>query len=233
MPDPTNRRVLRQHLQTERLLGQEAVPVRKSAKRAASTQPPATAQPIAPDAPPPAAMEASRRTTRPAAASPPVPAPALDPLPAPGPALSGAALFAANAPASGPPPLPREKKVELLLAMDEGEVRGCTKCGLCKGRTQTVFGEGDPDAKIMFVGEVPGQTEDETGRPFVGRAGELLDKMIVAMGLRREDVYIANIVKCRPPENRPPTPAESETCWGYLRRQIETVQPRVLVTLGS
>lgn len=117
--------------------------------------------------------------------------------------------------------------------MDKAEVRGCTKCPLCEKRTQTVFGEGDPDATIMFVGEGPGQTEDETGRPFVGRAGELLDKMIVAMGLKRESVYIANIVKCRPPENRAPTPIEAQTCWDYLRRQIEAVQPKVIVTLGG
>jgi len=85
----------------------------------------------------------------------------------------------------------------------------------------------------MFVGEGPGQTEDELGRPFVGRAGELLNKMIAAMQLRREQVYIANVVKCRPPENRPPTPAEAAACWGYLRRQIMTIAPTVIVTLGG
>lgn len=124
-------------------------------------------------------------------------------------------------------------KRKLLHEMDEQEVRGCTKCELCHGRTQTVFGEGSPDAAIMFVGEGPGQNEDEQGRPFVGRAGELLTKMINAMGLTREDVYIANVVKCRPPNNRTPTPAEIATCWDYLRRQMQIIRPRAIVTLGG
>ncbi|MCC6681294.1 MAG: uracil-DNA glycosylase [Phycisphaeraceae bacterium] len=117
--------------------------------------------------------------------------------------------------------------------MDEQEVRKCTRCDLCRSRTQTVFGEGDPDAALMFIGEGPGQTEDEQGRPFVGRAGELLNKMIVAMGLAREQVYIANVVKCRPPDNRTPVPEETAACWDYLRRQIEIIQPRVIVALGA
>lgn len=128
---------------------------------------------------------------------------------------------------------PREEKAALLAAMDRDEVKGCTRCGLCQSRTNTVFGEGDPDAKIMFIGEGPGQNEDLQGRPFVGRAGELLDKMIAAMGLRREDVFIANVVKCRPPQNRTPTPMEADACWPYLRRQIEIVAPQVIVTLGG
>ncbi len=126
-----------------------------------------------------------------------------------------------------------QAKLAILNAMDENEVRGCTKCELCKGRTNTVFGEGDANAQLMFIGEGPGQTEDELGRPFVGRAGELLDKMITAMGLKREQVYIANVVKCRPPNNRAPTPVEVDTCWDYLQRQIETIRPRVIVTLGG
>lgn len=124
------------------------------------------------------------------------------------------------------------EKKRRLLALDNNEVRGCTRCRLCESRTQTVFGEGDVDAQIFFVGEGPGQTEDETGRPFVGRAGEKLNDMIRGMGLRREDVYIANIVKCRPPGNRTPAPDEVATCTPYLQRQIEIVRPRVLVTLG-
>ena len=127
----------------------------------------------------------------------------------------------------------RPTRLRVLQALDEGEVRPCVKCELCRGRTQTVFGEGDPEARIMFVGEGPGQTEDETGRPFVGRAGELLDKQIAAMGLKREAVYIANVVKCRPPNNRPPTPMEVEACGGYLRRQIMTIRPEVIITLGG
>jgi DNA polymerase len=96
-----------------------------------------------------------------------------------------------------------------------------------------VFGEGDPRARLMFVGEGPGRDEDLQGRPFVGKAGELLDKMIGALGLRREETYIANVVKCRPPDNRTPTQEEARTCLGYLRRQIELVHPAVIVTLGA
>src|SRR5262249_52879532 len=119
-----------------------------------------------------------------------------------------------------------------LAAMDSDEVRGCRKCRLCEQRTHTVFGEGDAEAQLMFIGEGPGENEDQTGRPFVGRAGQLLDKMIAAMGLGREQVYIANIVKCRPPGNREPAPDEVATCTPYLERQIEIIRPRVIVTLG-
>src|SRR6185295_7507299 len=93
--------------------------------------------------------------------------------------------------------------------------------------------EGSPDAQIFFIGEGPGANEDQQGRPFVGRSGELLGKMIAGMGLRREDVYIANVVKCRPPENREPAPDEVATCTPYLERQLEIIRPRVIVTLGK
>jgi DNA polymerase len=112
-------------------------------------------------------------------------------------------------------------------------IAACRECFLCQGRTNTVPGEGNPRAGLMFVGEGPGQTEDETGRPFVGRAGELLTRMIEAIGLRREDVYIANAVKCRPPQNRKPLPDELLACRRYLERQIDLVRPRVLVALGA
>jgi uracil-DNA glycosylase len=124
------------------------------------------------------------------------------------------------------------QKLAQLEAMDEAEVRGCIRCELCKTRTQTVFGEGSPEARIFFIGEGPGETEDLTGRPFVGKAGQLLDKMIAAMGLRREQVYIANIVKCRPPGNRAPAPEEVTSCTPYLERQLQIVRPEVIVTLG-
>jgi len=130
------------------------------------------------------------------------------------------------------PILGRQERIASLKAMDEGEVSVCDKCRLCQTRTHTVFGEGDAEAKIFFIGEGPGETEDRTGRPFVGRAGNLLDKMIVAMGLKRENVFIANIVKCRPPENRAPAVDEVAACWPYLVRQLELVRPRVIVTLG-
>jgi DNA polymerase len=130
------------------------------------------------------------------------------------------------------PELSSDEKRQRLHELDEKEVRGCTRCRLCEQRTHTVFGEGSPDAKIFFIGEGPGQTEDETGRPFVGRAGELLNKMIAGMGLKREDVFIANVVKCRPPGNREPALDEVATCTPYLERQLEIVRPRVIVTLG-
>lgn len=129
-------------------------------------------------------------------------------------------------------PLPKPKKVELLAALDQNEVKGCPKCILCKTRTNTVFGEGDADARLMFIGEGPGENEDLQGRPFVGRAGELLNKQIAAMGLSREKVFIANIVKCRPPNNRVPALDEVVACTPYLERQIEIIRPQVIVTLG-
>ena len=113
------------------------------------------------------------------------------------------------------------------------EALSCTRCRLADGRTQVVFGMGDPSADLMFVGEGPGRDEDLQGRPFVGKAGELLDKMIGALGMKREETYIANVVKCRPPDNRTPTPEEAHTCLGYLHRQIELIQPAVIVTLGA
>jgi uracil-DNA glycosylase family 4 len=131
------------------------------------------------------------------------------------------------------PVLPTDEKRRLLETLDATEVKGCTRCRLCQTRTHTVFGEGDVDAKIFFIGEGPGETEDQTGRPFVGKAGQLLDKMINAMGLRRDQVYIANIVKCRPPGNREPAPDEVATCTPYLLKQIETVRPEAIVTLGK
>ncbi len=145
----------------------------------------------------------------------------------------------APTPDEAPPQTPQapdmtpEEKAVALKAMDEGEVKGCTRCGLCQGRHNTVFGEGDPNARLMFVGEGPGQDEDATGRPFVGRAGELLTKMITAMGLTRQEIFIANIVKCRPPNNRAPMADEVAECWDYLMRQIRIIRPEVIVTLGN
>ena len=118
------------------------------------------------------------------------------------------------------------------LASIDAQVRECRKCALHEKRTRTVFGVGPPDAACMFIGEAPGAEEDARGEPFVGRAGKLLDAMLAAIGLERGDVYIANIVKCRPPRNRDPHADEIAECSGYLRRQIETVSPRVLVAAG-
>jgi uracil-DNA glycosylase len=234
MPKPNLQRALKQHLQTDRLLGVVAVPIHAIARpvgpglddghpvAARSTIPAiAPASPVAPvtvaasTAPP---ITRSPLTTRgaPVASAPP-----------------GVPLFAPAPKGVTLPVLDVAARVAALNDMDVNEVRSCKKCELCQGRTQTVFGEGDPAAKIMFVGEGPGQTEDETGRPFVGKAGELLEKMIVAMGLSREKVFIANIVKCRPPNNRPPTPGEVDACAGYLIRQISLIQPAVIVALGG
>ena len=109
----------------------------------------------------------------------------------------------------------------------------CTRCKLSKGRTKIVFGSGSPKAQLMFVGEGPGRDEDLSGEPFVGRAGKLLTDMIKAMGLQREDVYIANIVKCRPPDNRQPEHDEVAACSPFLMRQIDVIQPKVICTLGN
>lgn len=110
---------------------------------------------------------------------------------------------------------------------------GCEQCALAQGRNRVVFGSGHPDADLMLVGEGPGYHEDRQGLPFVGAAGELLTKIIEAIGATREQVYIANVVKCRPPDNRDPTPAEVDACRGYLEAQIDLVKPRVLVLLGK
>ena len=130
-------------------------------------------------------------------------------------------------------------KADLLAAVRE-RVSTCTKCAhLACSRTQTVFGVGNPDADLMFIGEAPGADEDQQGEPFVGRAGQLLTRILKAMNFAREDVYIANILKCRPDMpagssgNRPPTPTEMQTCRPYLMEQIDIIQPRVLVALGA
>ena len=111
-------------------------------------------------------------------------------------------------------------------------VTACTACELCESRTQTVFGVGDPDADWMIIGEAPGAEEDRRGEPFVGRAGKLLDEMLRAVGQGRDRAFIANILKCRPPNNRDPKPQESAACRGYLERQIELVQPRIILAVG-
>ena len=123
----------------------------------------------------------------------------------------------------------RTKRLEQL----QQEASGCTRCRLAEGRTQVVFGVGNPDADLMFVGEAPGFHEDKQGYPFVGQAGKLLDKLLAGIGLTRADVYIANVLKCRPPGNRDPMPDEIEQCEGYLFRQIEAIEPKLVATLGN
>ena len=136
------------------------------------------------------------------------------------------------------PPVPTLLSTEGLSDLDTLEaiaerIRTTHCCGLCPGRTNAVPGEGNPSAQLMFIGEGPGATEDALGRPFVGQAGKLLDEIIQAIGLRREDVYITNIVKCRPPQNRKPLPDEIAACMPYLHRQIALIRPKVIVALGG
>lgn len=119
------------------------------------------------------------------------------------------------------------------LAILGAQVHDCTVCPLSETRTNVVFGAGNPDADVIFVGEGPGQQEDEQGLPFVGRSGQLLEKLLGEIGLTRDDVYIANVVKCRPPKNRDPRPDEINACKDYLREQLELIQPMVAVTLGN
>jgi len=198
-------RILRQHIQTDALLGVTAVPVGAVAANPVSTA---------------AQLSAS--------SSPDVPmsVPDVDSGPRDSADIIPKEVMAGKK-------LSKSKKLQILNDLDEQQVRPCARCILCESRTQTVFGEGNPDAELMFIGEGPGQTEDELGRPFVGRAGQLLDKMIVAMGLERKDVYIANVVKCRPPNNRTPLADEVDECSDYLRTQIMTIQPSAIVTLGG
>ena len=122
--------------------------------------------------------------------------------------------------------------MEALATFGE-QVSSCTRCRLSQGRTQVVFGVGNPHADLMFVGEAPGFHEDKQGVPFVGQAGKLLDKLLGGIGLERSEVYIANVLKCRPPGNRDPQPDEIESCEPHLFRQVELIQPRVVATLGN
>jgi len=148
---------------------------------------------------------------------------AVPPGAAPGPSPDDPVAF---------PPAGRVAGAASLGELEAG-ICGCLACPLGGGRVRFVFGEGDPSAGMMFIGEGPGRDEDLTGRPFVGKAGELLDRMLGAIGLQRGQVYIANIVKCRPPDNRTPTGPEAQRCLPYLKRQIELIRPKVIVTLGA
>lgn len=209
--DPARQqRILRQHVDTDRLLGVEAVPMGEVQIDETAV---ASAAVEAPRRPP-----VERRETSPPSHG------ARDPAPAPRVVPSRTPMPAAT---------PVGDRLTVLNDLDQHEVKGCTRCGLHAGRNQTVFGEGNPAAELMIIGEGPGADEDRTGRPFVGRAGQLLDKQIQAMGYKREDVYIANVVKCRPPGNRAPTPHEAEVCGDYLHRQIMTIQPKVILTVGG
>lgn len=139
---------------------------------------------------------------------------------------------AAQAPETAVARAPSKAPAEMDWTELQQRVTGCTLCGLEKTRTQTVFGVGNVNAQWMFVGEAPGADEDRQGEPFVGRAGQLLNAMLFAIGVKREDVYIANVLKCRPPGNRDPQPNEVSCCEPYLIRQIQLIRPRLIVALG-
>jgi len=161
------------------------------------------------------------------------PAPVADATPEPE-AAEGAVLAGAGAPAAGEPMVLRRSGAERLEMVRTDIGPACTRCKLhTLGRSQVVFGVGNPNAQLMFVGEAPGADEDEQGVPFVGRAGQLLTKIIEAIELTRDDVYIANVIKCRPPQNRNPEPDEVEQCEPFLLQQIDAIKPRVIVALGK
>lgn len=233
----------RRHLEWLQDAGIRALPVEALARAPAAptprAQPPASSSamghtrpafldtpPQRPPAPPPAPpLPAARPAPAPASAPPPAPAARMPP-PAPSMPLPVAR-------SGGVPPEATAASPEEALRLIRGDLGNCTRCALHAGRTNLVFGEGNPRAEILFLGEGPGEDEDSSGRPFVGRAGQLLDKMIQAMGYQREDVYICNVVKSRPPGNRRPEPAEIEACRPFAERQIRAIRPKVIVALGA
>lgn len=180
--------------------------------------------------PPRKSVEARPPSSRAAFGKPPAPQsrpPVAPPAAAaPGPAAQSMSLFKSNSPATAP----RENETLDQIREDLGD---CHRCRLAAGRHSIVFGQGNPHAELVFVGEGPGADEDAQGLPFVGRAGRLLNKMIELAGMKREDVYICNIVKCRPPNNRTPLPDEIATCSPFLLRQIKTIKPRLVCCLGA
>ena len=162
-------------------------------------------------------------------ASPPKPPQGSISLKPSAPQLTSAGEAPPVAPAPVLDPGARRARLEVLAR----EVAGCQRCGLYSGRTQTVFARGNGSSGLCFVGEGPGQDEDLQGFPFVGKAGQLLDRMIQAMGFERDEVYVCNIVKCRPPNNRKPEPAEMQSCMPFLEQQLELLAPQVIVALGA
>lgn len=207
MTPETNRQIaaaLRDRFESDAILGASALPITPPRRQAAATARPATPQ------------TAGHSQPTPSSAVPPAGVDRVAP----------------------PPETVSSEEIETrrvsLETMDRDEVKPCAKCGLARTRNNTVFGIGSPTARILFVGEAPGHDEDMSGIPFVGRAGELLTKMIEnGMGLRRDDVYICNVLKCRPPNNRDPAPDETLACKDYLFRQIEIIRPQIIVALGS
>ncbi|MHC5008962.1 MAG: uracil-DNA glycosylase [Planctomycetota bacterium] len=211
--DDRLRLLARQHVETIRLLGVDFVPV-----AAAPPGPPALTPTVELNLQPPEPSPAPARA-------------AAEPTLFGGPAVREA--LEAAAAATGPPELPPDQKAGALEALRARHDAECPHCTTAEAHTQTVFGEGDSDADLMFIGEAPGEQEDRTGRPFVGRAGGKLDEMITAMGMQRQKVYIANILKSRPPNNRAPLPNEVGACSPYLAEQIRIIRPKVIAGLGG
>jgi len=187
---------------------------------------PAAATRFVPTASPPVPTSAPQENS--------LPKPIVKPLPLKPAALAPAPRVVPVVAPSGPTLFESVDKIkdDTLLKIRE-DIGDCTRCKLHKGRNKIVFGDGSPKAELVFIGEGPGADEDQQGIPFVGRAGKLLTQMIEAMGLQRKDVYICNVVKCRPPENRAPEPDEVATCSPYLLRQIDVIRPKVIVCLGA
>jgi DNA polymerase len=235
MPTPDPARILKQHLQTDALLGAEAVPTPTPIRTSTTQAPTPTPKPRHSEAPPRVATQPAqpRRATPPPTSAPRQSDPSFSLKPTP------------TRDTAAPLPPARPGDIKLLTGLSTAEKRDRLQQLAAEfeadpdvqaqrpPNTQLVFGEGDPDAKLMFLGEGPGAEEDRTGRPFVGPAGELLDKMITAMGLTRDSVYIANVVKYRPPNNRTPTPEEAATQGPTLAKQVAIVNPAALVALGG
>lgn len=239
---------LRQLIELDRGFGIEFVPQPAPATAANQPRPPAAT----PRGPVPARPAPLARPGAPAAGAPAAP-PLTSRIPVPTPSARPAVPVAGTptaipaaprAPVQTAEPAPEADRwappADLLtvapaeaLARIAAEVATCRRCGLCATRTTTVPGEGAPAPELLFIGEGPGAEEDKAGRPFVGPAGQLLDRMIAAMGLARADVFIANVVKCRPPGNRTPEPVEVERCLPYLQAQIAVLRPRIICTLGN
>ncbi|MEE8153525.1 MAG: uracil-DNA glycosylase [Phycisphaerales bacterium] len=199
-------RIARQHLETARLLGVDFVPINAQPSEPAPAPGPAAEIEVTI---PPGPVHPSTGTSRPTS------------------------LFEAASPARSAPQRTPQEKADALEALRTRHDETCPHCTTATAHTQTVFGEGAPDAELMFIGEAPGEQEDRTGRPFVGRAGRKLDEIVQAMGLARPDVYIANVLKSRPLANRTPLPSEVEQCAAYLAEQIRIIQPKVIVGLGG
>ena len=230
-------RALRAHVEWLEMTGATGVPLaeREAARPAVSLESPPSASPSGRGASAAGLPGEQSTRERQAASSPVASSPAAVPpraevtAPEGGvPAESGVPTAAALV-ASGEPGLPTPRRLEILA---EG-VAACTRCELHATRTQTVFARGTGSSGICFVGEAPGAEEDASGFPFVGPAGQLLDKMIAAMGLGRDEVYVCNVLKCRPPKNRAPTPAELAACKPWIAEQLEVLRPQVIVALGG